>query len=230
MEKLHTNHGAALWRYAVRQTGDHARAEDVVQETLLRMAAPGDRRRQRTVAAAVAIRVARNMIIDEHRSSRSRHEVSSPDGSDALERSGPDEVSAGLDDRADRRRPADRRRDGEIAAALRAARPAAYLAGNGRHPMTAGRSTAHGLVDHPITPAALKKRLARTSAQVAAYDVVGAAISNAAKYAQASKVNVCVEGEDANIRGARTRLNCAQPTGRSGPNYGAPTSASKGDE
>jgi hypothetical protein len=96
--------------------------------------------------------------------------------------------------------------------------------------MTAGRSTAHGLVDHPITPAALKKRLARTSAQVAAYDVVGAAITIAAKYAQASKVNVCVEGEDANIRGARTRLNCAQPTGRSGPNYGAPTSASKGDE
>jgi len=38
------------------------------------------------------------MIIDERRSARSHHEVSSPDGSDALERSGrPDEVSAALD-------------------------------------------------------------------------------------------------------------------------------------
>jgi RNA polymerase sigma-70 factor (ECF subfamily) len=36
MQDLHTNHGAELWRYAVPLTGDHARAEDVVQETLLR--------------------------------------------------------------------------------------------------------------------------------------------------------------------------------------------------
>jgi hypothetical protein len=39
----------------------------------------------------------------------------------------------GLDDCTDRRRPADRRRDREIAASLRAARPAAHRAGNGRH-------------------------------------------------------------------------------------------------
>jgi glucose-6-phosphate-specific signal transduction histidine kinase len=85
-------------------------------------------------------------------------------------------------------------------------------------------------VDHQITPGSAKERLARTSAQVAAYYVIAEALTNAAKHAQASKVNVCVEGEDANIRDARTRLNCAQPTGRSGPNHGAPTSASKGDE
>jgi signal transduction histidine kinase len=36
-------------------------------------------------------------------------------------------------------------------------------------------------------------RLARTSAQVAAYYVVAEALTNAAKHAQASKVNVCVE-------------------------------------
>jgi RNA polymerase sigma-70 factor (ECF subfamily) len=98
MQELHTNHGAGLWRYAVRLTGDHARAEDVVQETLLRawqhpQIADDSERSPR----AWLFRVARNMVIDEHRSARSRHEVSSPEGSDALERSGPDEVSAALD-------------------------------------------------------------------------------------------------------------------------------------
>jgi hypothetical protein len=33
---LYEEHAAPLWRYAVRLTGDRARAEDVVQETLLR--------------------------------------------------------------------------------------------------------------------------------------------------------------------------------------------------
>jgi len=36
MRGLYAEHGAALWRYALRLTGDQARAEDVVQETLLR--------------------------------------------------------------------------------------------------------------------------------------------------------------------------------------------------
>ena len=36
MRVLYAEHGAALWRYALRLTGDQARAEDVVQETLLR--------------------------------------------------------------------------------------------------------------------------------------------------------------------------------------------------
>jgi RNA polymerase sigma-70 factor (ECF subfamily) len=36
MRELYTEHGAALWRYAARLTGDHARVEDVVQETLVR--------------------------------------------------------------------------------------------------------------------------------------------------------------------------------------------------
>ncbi|MCW2649892.1 MAG: polymerase subunit sigma [Mycobacterium sp.] len=98
MRELHTNHGAALWRYALRLTGDHARAEDVVQETLLRAwqhphIADDSERSPR----AWLFRVARNMIIDKRRSVRFRSEVSSPDGWDALERSGPDEVSAALD-------------------------------------------------------------------------------------------------------------------------------------
>ena len=36
MKVLYDEHAAALWRYAVRLTGDRTRAEDVVQETLLR--------------------------------------------------------------------------------------------------------------------------------------------------------------------------------------------------
>ena len=36
MRVLYDEHGDALWRYALRLTGDRARAEDVVQETLLK--------------------------------------------------------------------------------------------------------------------------------------------------------------------------------------------------
>ena len=36
MRALYNEHAAALWRYALRLTGDRARAEDVVQETLMR--------------------------------------------------------------------------------------------------------------------------------------------------------------------------------------------------
>jgi hypothetical protein len=60
--------------------------------------------------------------------------------------------------------------------------------------------------------------------------VVAEALTNAAKHAQASKVNVFVEGKDANIRAARTRLICAHARAKwAGPTVG-PTSASTGDE
>jgi RNA polymerase sigma-70 factor (ECF subfamily) len=35
MKVLYDEYGAALWRYAMRLTGDRARAEDVVREPLL---------------------------------------------------------------------------------------------------------------------------------------------------------------------------------------------------
>jgi RNA polymerase sigma-70 factor (ECF subfamily) len=96
---LYDEHAAALWRYALRLTGDRARAEDVVQETLLRAwehpEVADDSERS---ARAWLFTVARNMIIDERRSSRFRNEVSSLDGSGgATERAGPDEVNAALD-------------------------------------------------------------------------------------------------------------------------------------
>jgi RNA polymerase sigma-70 factor (ECF subfamily) len=96
---LYDEHAAALWRYAMRLTGDQARAEDVVQETLLRAwqhpEVTDDSERS---ARAWLFTVARNMIIDERRSSRSRNEVSSLDGSAAPEQqTSPDEVNSALD-------------------------------------------------------------------------------------------------------------------------------------
>ena len=97
MRGLYTEHAGELRRYAMRLTGDRARAEDVVQETLLRawqhpQLADGERSPR-----AWLFRVAHNMIIDECRSVRFRSEVSSPDGSDEFEQCGPDEVDAALD-------------------------------------------------------------------------------------------------------------------------------------
>jgi RNA polymerase sigma-70 factor, ECF subfamily len=97
MRTLYDEHAAALWRYAVRLTGDRARAEDVVQETLLRAwkhpDVVGDTERS---ARAWLFTVARNMIIDEHRSARFRKERGTP-GWGGLEHAGPDEVNAALD-------------------------------------------------------------------------------------------------------------------------------------
>jgi RNA polymerase sigma-70 factor, ECF subfamily len=93
---LYEEHAAPLWRYAVRLTGDRARAEDVVQETLVRAwqhAQVADDS-ERSVRAWL-FTVARNLIADERRSSRFRKEVSSLDG--APESAGADEVGTALD-------------------------------------------------------------------------------------------------------------------------------------
>jgi RNA polymerase sigma-70 factor (ECF subfamily) len=97
MRVLYQEHGPALWRYAVRLTGDPARAEDVVQETLLRAwqhpeVTDGDR-----PARAWLFTVARNMIIDERRSARFRNEAGTPDPEKTYDRAGPDEVDSALD-------------------------------------------------------------------------------------------------------------------------------------
>ena len=89
MRVLYDEHAAALWRYAVRLTGDQARAEDVVQETLLRAwqhpeVTDGDRS-----ARAWLFTVARNMIIDERRSARFRSESGTPDPEKTYDRAGP---------------------------------------------------------------------------------------------------------------------------------------------
>ncbi len=77
MRQLHDEHAAALWKFSLRLVGhDRARAEDVVQETLLR----AWRHRSVLDRPPPAVRawlftVARNIVIDEWRSKRSRGEV-----------------------------------------------------------------------------------------------------------------------------------------------------------
>lgn len=98
MRVLYDEHAGALWRYALRLTGDAARAEDVVQETLLRawrhpeVTADPDR-----PARAWLFTVARNLVIDERRSARFRNETGTADVEQAADRAGPDEVDSALD-------------------------------------------------------------------------------------------------------------------------------------
>jgi RNA polymerase sigma-70 factor, ECF subfamily len=96
MKALYDEHAPALWRYALRLTNDRNRAEDIVQETLLRAwqhpAVIGDVERS---ARAWLFTVARNLIIDESRSARARKEVATLEH--APEPAGPDQVNAALD-------------------------------------------------------------------------------------------------------------------------------------
>ena len=78
MQALHDEHAAALWGYCVRLTnGDRPRAEDVVQETLLR-AWRNPRILDQTEGSARAwlFTVARNLVIDEWRTRRAQLEMS----------------------------------------------------------------------------------------------------------------------------------------------------------
>lgn len=77
MEQLHDEHAVALFRFCLRLVGnDRARAEDVVQETMLR----AWRHRAVLESSPPALRawlytVARNIVIDEWRSRRARSET-----------------------------------------------------------------------------------------------------------------------------------------------------------
>lgn len=96
MRDLHGQCGPALWRFVLRLTaGDRARAEDVVQETLLRawrspriLEAGADERQ------AWLFTVARHLVIDEWRSSRARLEVTT---ADLPETSSQDETDGALE-------------------------------------------------------------------------------------------------------------------------------------
>ncbi len=77
MEQLHEDHAPALWEHCLRLTGyNRARAEDVAQETLLRAWRNlGRLDESRGSVRSWLFTVARNIVIDEWRSSRSRGEL-----------------------------------------------------------------------------------------------------------------------------------------------------------
>jgi RNA polymerase sigma-70 factor (ECF subfamily) len=76
MRALHDEHAAVLWRYVVRLTGDRVRAQDVVQETLLRAwRKPEVLDQSESSARAWLFTVARNLVIDQQRSALHRREV-----------------------------------------------------------------------------------------------------------------------------------------------------------
>ena len=95
LRRLYDEHAGALWRYAVRLTGDKALAEDVVQETLLRAwQHPEVKDDQDRSARAWLFTVARNMIIDQRRSARFRNESVTSEIERTEDRAGRDEVAA----------------------------------------------------------------------------------------------------------------------------------------
>lgn len=78
MRQLHDEHAPALWNYCLGLTGrDRARAEDVVQETLLRAWRNFSvLDESRGSVRGWLFTVARNIVIDESRTKRSRLEFS----------------------------------------------------------------------------------------------------------------------------------------------------------
>lgn len=77
MRSLHDEHAGALWSYVVTLTGgDRARAEDVVQETLLRAwRHPAVLDQSSGSARGWLFTVAKRLVIDDWRAKRSRPEL-----------------------------------------------------------------------------------------------------------------------------------------------------------
>ena len=75
LRELHDLHASAIWRYAVHLTGNAGSADDIVQETLLRAwRTPRILEQDPTSTRSWMFTVARNLVIDEARSAKRRHE------------------------------------------------------------------------------------------------------------------------------------------------------------
>lgn len=92
LRELHDRHAQVLWRYVTSLSGDPAGAEDILQETLLRAwRAPKLLDEDPDGVRGWLFAVARNLVIDQARSARRRHE-----------RTMADDVDRAEDDRTDR--------------------------------------------------------------------------------------------------------------------------------
>ena len=93
---LYADHGSALRRFAARLSGDHSRAEDIVQETMLRAWRHPERVAGRTGAPrAWLYTVARHLAIDQHRARQAR--PTEPAGLTVLaSRAVPDQIDAAI--------------------------------------------------------------------------------------------------------------------------------------
>ena len=103
LRALHDEHAHALWTYVVGLTrGDRAKAQDGVQETLLRAwRTPAVLDQSRGSARGWLYTVARRIVIDDWRSSRSRPEVVTDEVPEPLgARVGADEIGDRVVDRA----------------------------------------------------------------------------------------------------------------------------------
>lgn len=73
---LYDAHAPSVWRYVVHLTGDPSGADDIVQETLLRAwRSPRILAQEPESTRSWMFTVARNLVIDEARSARRRHEI-----------------------------------------------------------------------------------------------------------------------------------------------------------
>ncbi|MFF0769643.1 sigma-70 family RNA polymerase sigma factor [Nonomuraea wenchangensis] len=71
VKTLFDEHAGPLYGYVLRLTGDSGRAEDVVQETLLRAWRHPDALTDRPIRAWL-FTVARNLVVDQHRARKAR--------------------------------------------------------------------------------------------------------------------------------------------------------------
>ncbi|MFF1615774.1 sigma-70 family RNA polymerase sigma factor [Amycolatopsis sp. NPDC058278] len=97
MRALHEEHATALWSYALHLTsGDRIRAEDVVQETLLRAwRSPAVLDQSQGSARAWLFTVARRIAIDGWRSASARSEVTTDRPPDRVVADGTDRAVQG---------------------------------------------------------------------------------------------------------------------------------------
>jgi RNA polymerase sigma-70 factor (ECF subfamily) len=76
LRSLHEAYAPALRRFVMKLTGDGTLADDVVQETLIRAwQHPAVLQRPEAAVRAWLYTVARNLVIDDRRSARRRHEA-----------------------------------------------------------------------------------------------------------------------------------------------------------